>query len=86
MTDRQLQLLCVIADFHQANGFPPSIREMCRAMKITSTNGLADKLKALEVKGMITRHRAVARSTVPTTLGLKWVAEKADRARRGLNF
>ena len=36
-------------------GAPPTIREICESLGITSTNGANDHLKALERKGLIDR-------------------------------
>lgn len=54
LTYRQLELLRAIAD-GIADGLPPTIRELGDRLGITSTNGIADHLRALERKGYIER-------------------------------
>jgi repressor LexA len=66
---RQLEVLREIRRHHQAKGFPISIRELCDAMGIRSTNGVNDHLRALERKGLITREKQRARTLQLTRTG-----------------
>lgn len=66
LTDRQLAVLEFIAQHIQQQRFPPTIREIGRAMGIRSTNGVNDHLKALERKGYLARGEMKSRSLVPT--------------------
>lgn len=61
-TERQRDVLRSIADFEEANGFPPSIRDLCTLLEISSTNGVNDHLKALERKSLVERDPTTARS------------------------
>jgi len=62
LTARQRAVLDCIHDHIRAHGFPPTIREIGRAMGIRSTNGTNDHLLALERKGYLTRDEMHARS------------------------
>jgi repressor LexA len=61
LTNRQRQVLEFISSYIEQNGFPPSIREIARRMKIASTQGVVDHLTALERKGYIERGGSVSR-------------------------
>ena len=51
-TERQKTVLrCVF--WAQNNGRPPTVRELCKALRIRSTNGVSDHLLALERKGLV---------------------------------
>ncbi len=63
LTDRQLEVLQAIRQL-SARGYPPTYRELCRALGIRSNNGVRDHLRALETKGAITRVEKQARSIV----------------------
>lgn len=68
-TERQLKILRLLAE-PVAQGLPlPTIRGLCAATGIGSTNGMNDHLKALERKGLLQR---VGNKRVPTDLG--WTA------------
>jgi repressor LexA len=76
LTDRQREILKFINRATEERGFPPTIREIGEEMKIASTNGVNDHLKALERKGFLMRTEQTSRSLVPTkrarmALGLK---------------
>jgi repressor LexA len=53
LTDRQKEILGVIAACIREKGRPPSIRELMDEMGIASPNGIAKHLKALAQKGFI---------------------------------
>src|SRR5215510_9143879 len=55
LTARQERLLRVIEPSLRTRGFVPSLREMGRALGITSLRGVTDHLSALEHKGYIRR-------------------------------
>jgi repressor LexA len=59
---------------HQAKGFPISIRELAEVMGIRSTNGVADHLRALERKGLITREHQRSRTVLLTNAGRRELA------------
>lgn len=55
LTSRQQKILDCIHDYIQRNGYPPSVREVAKKMKIKSPRGVAKHLIALERKGHIER-------------------------------
>lgn len=63
LTGRQLQIVEFIRESVRAHGYPPTIREICRRFGISSTNGVANHLAALERKGVLVRaagaHRGI---------------------------
>lgn len=79
LTFRQFEVLEVIAESVETNGFPPTIREIGDALDISSTNGVNDHLKALERKGCVTRAEMRGRTLRVTPTGV--AAIKAWRAR-----
>lgn len=62
LTVRQWKLARFIGNYIREHGFSPTIREMCEAMDIHSTNGVKGHLAALERKGFIRRTALTARS------------------------
>jgi len=54
-TPTQFRVLRFIADYIEANGWPPSFREITDHLGTVSPNGAGDHLKALERKGYIVR-------------------------------
>jgi SOS-response transcriptional repressor LexA len=54
ITDRQKEVLEFIGAFQAREGFPPSIREICRALGLTSPGSLSKHLRALEAEGFLT--------------------------------
>lgn len=61
LTQRQQQILDYIRRYLAENEFPPSIREIMRALNISSTSVVNYNLNVLVEKGYITRHRELAR-------------------------
>ena len=55
LTDRQKQIYDFLSVTVRENGYAPSIPEIGKRFKITSTRGVFDHLKALEKKGYIKR-------------------------------
>lgn len=62
LTERQKQVLTLIAEAIQRDGFPPTLRELGTALDIRSTNGVNDHLRALELKGYIERMSTKSRA------------------------
>lgn len=62
LTDRQAQCLLYINHSIQKNGYPPTLREICDHMGVSSTNGVNDHLRALERKGFIIRDSMKSRA------------------------
>lgn len=61
LTARQAAVLGLITEHHAVKGYPPTLREIAKALGIRSTNGVNDHLRALERKGYIVRGDTVAR-------------------------
>jgi repressor LexA len=53
LTFRQRQCLGFIATYWREHGYPPTLREICAHMSISSTLGAKDHLRALERKQVI---------------------------------
>lgn len=69
-TDRQLEVLREIFAWTEKHGFAPTIRELCVQLKISSTNGMKDHLKALKRKDMVAWSPRKARTLSITPRGL----------------
>jgi len=65
LTDRQQQVLDFIGRSIHERGYPPTLREIGEHMKIRSTNGVNDHLKALERKGYLLREELKSRALRP---------------------
>src|SRR5437879_6790077 len=65
LTERQEKILAFIKKSIQDQGYPPTIREIGEHMKIRSTNGVNDHLKALERKGYLLREELKSRALRP---------------------
>ncbi|BBX97359.1 LexA repressor [Mycobacterium lacus] len=55
LTERQRTILNVIRASVTGRGYPPSIREICDAVGLTSTSSVAHQLRTLERKGYLRR-------------------------------
>ena len=53
LTDRQNQLLLFLRRKIQADGYPPTMHEICEELQVKSTNGVSQMLHVLEKKGYI---------------------------------
>ncbi len=60
ITKRQEEVLQVLVQFQNNNGYPPTSQEISHLMGMSSPNAAAEHLKALERKGVITitKHKA----------------------------
>ena len=72
LTERQLKLFTFIVEHFVAFTRAPSSREMMAHMRIASTNGISDHLKAMEKKGYLTKEKGLSRA-----IQIDW-----DQARR----
>jgi DNA-binding MarR family transcriptional regulator len=61
LTERQGRVYDYLSAHVALYGIAPTIREMCAALGISSTNGVKDHLLALERKGWIRRRAGSAR-------------------------
>jgi len=44
-----------IRSFHNEEGFPPSLREICKALGLASSGSLIKHIRALELEGLLTK-------------------------------
>ena len=61
LSERQQNILEFVKSFTLANGYPPTIREIGKAVNISSTSVVNYNLDALQRAGYITRDRTVSR-------------------------
>ncbi len=61
LTDRQRAILEFIEEVIDGEGYPPTVREICKRFRISSPRGVSDHLGALERKGFIEREAGKAR-------------------------
>ena len=54
--DKKEELLNFIKTYVDENGYPPTVREMCRAIKVNSTSTIAYHLSKLEDSGSIKKN------------------------------
>lgn len=69
-TNRQLDLMRMFKKFHDKNGLPPTIRDMCAMMGWRSNNACAQHVNGLFLKGYMGRRAMLARGLYLTELGL----------------
>ena len=61
LTERQRAILEFIEEVIDEEGYPPTVREICKRFRISSPRGVSDHLGALERKGFIEREAGKAR-------------------------
>lgn len=61
--------LQAIADYFAANGYAPTIRELCELMGISSTSLMNYHLNKLVDRGLLTRQKSIARAMTITDAG-----------------
>lgn len=64
MTDRRKAILDFLWDYVKLNGYSPTIREIGKAVGITSTSVVAYHIKVLEAAGAVSRNGEI-RATTP---------------------
>lgn len=80
LSPRQRQVLDFIVERIEQHGYPPTIREICQHFNISSTNGVADHLKALTRKGYLTHQECKSRTLRPVPDVLPQRPAAAERA------
>lgn len=80
ITQRQREYLAFIAE-RISGGLPPTNAEMRARFEVSSSNTIADHLKALERKGLIERDRLKARAIWLTPRGKREAASASLYAR-----
>ncbi len=61
LSPRQRGILRFIGEFKKGHGYPPTIREIGAALKISSTSVVNYNLNILEQRGLIERDKTVSR-------------------------
>ena len=80
LTDRQKDIVRFIADYIDAEKYPPTMREIGRHFRIASTNGVNDHLVSIEAKGYIERRPFISRGLVLTGRARRMVAAERRAA------
>ena len=55
LKDKQLLIYEILKDFTSQKGYPPTVREICKAVGLKSTSSVHGHLKQLEKEGLIKR-------------------------------
>lgn len=55
LNEREAQILDAIKDYIEANGFSPTVRELCEIVGLKSSSTVHNHLKKLQSKGFITK-------------------------------
>jgi SOS-response transcriptional repressor LexA len=74
-TERQMRVLRFVHEYAVTRGSPPTIREIAAAVGVSSTNGIAEHLSALQRKGLVVRRDSVSRGVRVTVEGLAALGE-----------
>jgi repressor LexA len=61
LSTRQHEILAFVGEYSDERGYPPSIRDIATAVKISSTSVVDYHLKALQEKGYLERDSSVSR-------------------------
>ncbi len=61
LTPKQEAIVACIRDYCQKNGYPPTVREIAKRVKIKSPRGVAKHLQTLERKGYLERGSGLSR-------------------------
>lgn len=61
LTPKQEKVLKIIEKYQFEHGASPTIREMCKALEVSSDNSIIKHLNALEIKGYIKRRTDIPR-------------------------
>jgi repressor LexA len=67
LTGKQQRVLDFIRDFTAENGYPPSVREICRALGLKSPSSVHAHIKKLEQQGLILKGGSSARAIILNT-------------------
>lgn len=66
LTERQKRILNFIRNFTRANGYSPTIREICDGSDVSSTSVCNYNLELLQDLGLLKRQKGITRSIVLT--------------------
>ena len=76
---KQLEILRYIYDTVERRGFPPTVREICAAVKLSSTSTVHDHLARLERKGLLIKDATKPRALEITDEGKKELGIKPKK-------
>lgn len=65
--DRQNSILEFMREQIDANGYPPTVREICEHLNIKSTSTVHGDIKVLQEKGLVKKGSAKSRAVLPMT-------------------
>lgn len=63
-TDRQREIYETMLRYQLEFGMPPTLRELCEQLDISSTNGITDHLRALEKRGLVKHRPMISRGWI----------------------
>jgi SOS-response transcriptional repressor LexA len=72
VTPRQVEVLRAIREMSSDTGYPPTIRELCKMLRIAGTNAVKDHLVQLTLKGLVTFNPMRSRTLVLTPAGVAY--------------
>lgn len=75
-SSKQLQILRYIYDTVEKRGFPPTVREICQGVQLSSTSTVHGHLSRLERKGLILKDATKPRALEITEEGKKAIGVK----------
>ena len=75
MSSKQLEVLQCINDYVKDRGYPPTVREICDTVNLSSTSTVHGHLKRLEKNGLIFRDPTKPRAIEVTVKGLEELGE-----------
>lgn len=70
LNEKQKEVYDFLLEFTKTNGYPPSVREICKAVSLKSTSTVHGHLKRLEKKGLIYRDPTKPRAIVINGISL----------------
>ena len=76
---KQLEILRYIYDTVERRGFPPTVREICAAVKLSSTSTVHGHLARLERKGLLIKDATKPRALEITDEGKKELGIKPEK-------
>ena len=71
LTTRQKQVFEFIVGYIDTKGYPPTLQEIAKELRVSGNLGVIRHLKALESKGLITRNTGSSRSIVVVDKALR---------------
>ena len=83
LTDRQRDIVAAVADLTTRLGYPPTYREIAKAVGLASVSSVADHVDSLRLAGVLTTNRFSARSVrlaegvAPVTNGPAGISDEA---------